>query len=157
MAQRENIFFAAPAAAQEIAEWLINHLSFEPIDATDHSADIALRGPALASEGLIGVSIQVNTLVDPAAAPDEIQAIDAYPIQLDLWAPGRTVAMQETEARNLFDRLVSAFPQISAILTHDLDILRHAYLVGVGTHEFPDKTTVDFPDLESWKPWVVLR
>jgi|SRR5579872_3180531 len=156
MSQRENIFVATSATVREVASWMTNHMGFGTMNsAEDTSTDIGLRRSALISDGMIGIRIQVNTFAVPDAASDEIQATDAYPIQIDLWAPGRTIEIQKAEGREVFDRLVSSSPQTSALLTHDLDILVCAYLAGVGTHEFLDKTTIDIPDLERWKPWVV--
>ncbi|MCW2930913.1 MAG: hypothetical protein JWM19_1875 [Actinomycetia bacterium] len=128
-----------------------------PAGARPSLASLARRGDALVSEGLIDIKLMLNDLVFPVAAPDEIQAIDAYPIRIIFWGPSGAGETQRAESREFFDRLISSLPQTSALLLNGVDILVRAYLVGVGAHDFPDHTTIDFPDLETWAPWVIRK
>jgi hypothetical protein len=158
MSQQENIFLATSATVREVADWAMSDLGFKVIDAAeDTSAGIDLRRPALVSEGLIDIKLMLNDLVFPDAAPDELQAIDAYPIRIIFWGPSGAGETQRAESREFFDRLISSLPQTSALLLNGVDILVRAYLVGVGAHDFPDHTTIDFPDQETWAPWVIRK
>ena len=96
------------------------------------------------------------TFVDPDAGPDEVQAFDAYPLQIDLWIPRpRPVQAQEAEARAWFDRLVAARTDVPMLLVHDVAWLYAAYLPGKPVHDFPPATSVDVPDIEAWLSWMI--
>lgn len=155
MSEQENIFLRSSATAAEEAVRLRDLLGLEPIpDTTGAGPDeYGLRGPALSGEGVLGYVIQPNDLAVRDAAPDEAQAIDSYPIEIDIWL-GRDEAAQRAEARAVFDRLVAARPEVPMLLCHDLDLLVAAYRPGHGVYEFPDGTTVDAPDAAEWQPWV---
>lgn len=158
MSERENIFVAGAERPSQLSRLLVDRfrLEYMPGQDPETSEDLGLRGPALTADSLVGLRVYHNTFVDPDAAPDEVQAFDAYPIQVDLWLP-RPVAegAQEVEARAWFDRLVAARPDLPMLLVHDVGLLYAAYLPGKPLHNFPAGTSVDFPDISAWLPWVI--
>jgi hypothetical protein len=89
-------------------------------------------------------------LVDPE--PGEVQAIDAYPVQVDVWY-GEDEAVQEREARLVFEKLAGAGEAM--LLVRDVTDLVAAHLPGAGTQYFEAGVTMDEPDLEHWRDWVV--
>lgn len=155
MAERENIFLRSVLAVQDEANALQELLGLEPIpnQAGARPGQHGLRGKAGAVDGTLGYLVQPNGHVDPEAAPDEVQAFDNYPVEIDIWLGSRGPE-QAQEARAVFDRLVAERPDVPMLLCHDLDLLVAAYLPGRGVHEFPPGTTVDAPDAEQWRPWV---
>jgi hypothetical protein len=160
MSERENIFVAGAEEPSQFSRLLVDGFRVEPMRGTDlqGSEDLGLRGQALTADGFVGLRVHRNTFVDPDAAPDEVQAFDAYPVQIDLWLPRPTVEhAQETEARAWFDRVVAARPDLPMLLVHDVVLLHAAYLPGKPVHDFPPGTSVDFPDIETWLPWVIEK
>jgi hypothetical protein len=158
MSARENIFVAGANKPSQLARLLVDRFGLEYMgaEATQDPEDVGLHGHALTIDGFVGLAIYPNTFVDPNAAPDEVQAFDAYPVQIDLWLPRPVVeGAQEVEARAWFDRLVPAWPDLPMLLVNDVTLLYAAYLPGKPVHDFPVDTSVDFPDIEAWLPWVI--
>jgi|SRR5579875_2479470 len=157
MSERENIFVAGVEKPSELSRLLVARFGLEYMRDQDlyASEDLGLRRRALTTDGFVGLRVYPNTFVDPDAAPDEVQAFDAYPVQIDLWIPRPDVEAQEAEARAWFDRLVAARPDLPMLLIHDVDFLHAAYLPGKPVHDFPPGTSVDFPDIDAWLPWVI--
>jgi hypothetical protein len=155
MSTQENIFLQSGAAAGDEAKLLRDLLELEPIpDTTGAGPDeYGLRGPARTVDGVLGYAIQPNHHVEPDPGPENAQAFDTYPIEIDIWL-GRDEAVQLQEARLVFDRLVEARPDVPMLLCHDLGRLVAAYLPGRGVHEFPVGTTMDAPDADQWRDWV---
>lgn len=155
MADQENIFLLSSATAEEEAASLQELLGLEPIPDTSGAGpdEFGLRGPAATVKGVLGYIIQPNDLVSPDPRPGEEQAIDRYPIEIDIWL-GRDEVVQQKEARLVFERLIEARPDVPMLLCHDLDLLVAAYVPGQGVQEFPDGTTIDAPDAERWREWV---
>lgn len=152
MADQENIFLQSSATAAEEAKLLGDLLGLEPIPDTSGAGpdEHGLRGPARTVDGVLGFIIQPNDL----AGPNTSQAIDTYQIEIDIWL-GRDEEVQMREARLVFDRLVEARPDVPMLLCHDLDVLVAAYRPGQGVQEFPDGTTIDAPDADQWRDWVL--
>jgi hypothetical protein len=155
MGVRENIFLQSSSAVRDETKLLQDLLGLEPIP--DQSAagpdQFGLRGPARTVEGVLGYVVQPNHHVVPDAEPEDVQAIDAYSLEVDIWL-GRDEAVQRHEARLVFDRLVESRPDVPMLLCHDLDLLVAAYLPGKGVQEFPAGTTIDEPDAGLWRGWV---
>jgi hypothetical protein len=80
--------------------------------------------------------------------PGEAQAIDPYPVQVDVSGGG------SDEARGVFERLAEAELGMPLLLVHDVTYLLGAYLPDVGTHYFEAGVSMDEPDLELWRDWV---
>ena len=157
MSERENIFIAGAQTPSQLSRLLVERFGLEYMQGEDPqvSEDLGLRGQALTADGFVGLEVYPNNLVDPDAAPDEVQAFDAYPVQVDLWLPRSDVEAQEAEARAWFDRLVAARPDLPMLLVHDVVYLYAAYLPSKPVHDFAAGTSVDFPDIDTWLPWVI--
>lgn len=155
MGVRENIFLQSSSAVRDETKVLQDLLGLEPIP--DQSAagpdQFGLRGPARTVDGVLGYVVQPNHHVVPDAEAEDVQAIDAYSLEVDIWL-GRDEAVQRHEARLVFDRLVESRPAVPMLLCHDLDLLVAAYLPGKGVQEFPAGTTIDEPDAGQWRGWV---
>ncbi|NEA30158.1 hypothetical protein [Streptomyces sp. SID13031] len=91
-------------------------------------------------------------LVD--AEPGEAQAIDPYSVQVDVSYGGGDDAVQEREARLVFERLAEAGLGIPMLLVHDVTYLVAAHLPDAGTHYFAAGVSMDEPDLAQWRDWV---
>jgi hypothetical protein len=153
---QENVFVGTASSVVAEAAFLAELLDLESIPDSRGAADdeIGLRGRARTAEGWLGFEVQPNNHVPAEAEPDEVQAIDAYPIEIDIWYGAKEQQVQRREARLVFDRLVEARPEVPALLCHELTFLIAAYLPGAGVHEFDPQTTMDAPDADSWRPWV---
>jgi hypothetical protein len=156
MSDQENIFLQSSKTAAEEATLLRDLLGLEPIpDTTGAGPDEhGLRGPARTVDGVLGFVIQPNDLAAPDPGPNDVQAIDTYQIEIDIWL-GRDEVVQMQEARLVFDRLVEARPDVPMLLCHDLDLVVAAYRPGQGVHDFPAGTTIDAPDAGQWRDWVL--
>lgn len=156
MAAQENIFLQSDSTVDDEAKLLRDLLGLEPIPDTSGAGpdEHGLRGPARSVDGVLGFVVQPNHHVDPDPEPEDVQAIDNYPIEIDIWL-GRDEAVQLHEARLVFDRLVEARPDVPMLLCHDLGRLVAAYRPGRGVHEFPAGTTMDAPDADQWRDWVL--
>ena len=102
-------------------------------------------------DGVIGVYIGLNGF---QPEPDEVQAMDGYPVVVDVQSRQRKDAQAE-ETRLAFQSLVDALADVPALLSHNVEMLIAAYLPGQGSHTFDPGTTLDDPDLDTWRPWVV--
>ena len=127
-------------------------LGFEQVAGEADGEEVGLRGRVSADDGGLGVVVQRNGHVSPEPEADEVQAIDAYGI--DIGIRHRPEAVLHREARLIFDKLVEARPEVPMLLTENLEFLVAAHLPGAGTHYFDSGTTLDAPDLDTWRPWV---
>ncbi|MEV8376560.1 hypothetical protein AB0P21_27700 [Kribbella sp. NPDC056861] len=149
MAEEYSVFLDDEKSVEEVAERLKGLLGLRSVaDASSRDDEVGLRGADGALEFLVHRNWHV--LVDPE--PGEVQAIDAYPVQVDVWYGGDE-AVQEREARLVFEKLAGAGEAM--LLVRDVTDLVAAYLPGVGTHNFADGVTMDEPDLEQWRDWVI--
>jgi hypothetical protein len=155
MAARENIFLLSGTTVPDEVKVLADVLALEPIPDTTGAGpnQYGLRGPARTVEGVLGFLIQPNLHAEPNPAAEDIQAIDGFQLEVDIWL-GSDEAAQRQEARLVFDHLVAARPDVGMALCHDLDELVAAYRPGYGVFDFPPGTTVDAPDAEQWRGWV---
>jgi hypothetical protein len=158
MSEYEHIFASTAEKPSQFSRLLVDRFGFEYMQGEDPKAseDLGLYRQALTASSYVGVNVYPNLFTDPNAGHDEVQAFDAYPLQIDLWLPRpRPIAAQEAEARAWFDRLTAVWPDLPMLLVHDVSLLRAAYGPGKALHEFPPGTSVDVPDIEAWLPWVV--
>lgn len=103
----------------------------------------------------LAILLSPNTYGDVDPEPEDISAIDDYPADLHVRLVGRKDEdSQPRECRLIFDRLVVARPDVPMLLMHNLDTLVAAHLPDVGTHVFEESISPDYPDLETWRPWV---
>lgn len=155
MSDDDTIFLATDLAVDQVGARLTELLELEPIPEPSEAADeVGLRGRAGTADGWLGFLVHRNWHAEVDPAPDEVQAIDAYSIQIDIWYGAKDEEIQRREARQVFDRLVAALRDVPALLTHNLTSLAAAYLPGAGLHEFESGTTMDAPDEHKWRPWV---
>jgi hypothetical protein len=158
MSERENVFIATAEKPSQFSRLLVDRFGFEYMKGMDPQAseDLGLHRPALTADGFAGVHLYPNAFVDPDAGPDEVQAFDAYSLEIDLWIPRpRPVEAQQAEARAWFDQLAAARPDLPMLLVHDVTFLCAAYLPGRPVHDFPPGISVDVPDIVAWLPWVI--
>ncbi|MFG1909946.1 hypothetical protein [Kribbella sp. NPDC048928] len=155
MSTQENLFLRSRLTTSDEARALQELLALEPIpNASETEPDeYGLRGPARTVDGVVGYLIQPNHHTVPDPGPEDRQAIDGYPVQIDIWL-GRSGVTQPAEARAVFDRLVRERPETPMLLCHDLDVLIAAYRPGRAVQEFAAGTTIDAPDIDQWRDWV---
>ncbi|WBQ07851.1 hypothetical protein [Kribbella sp. CA-293567] len=153
MSEEYSVFLRTGQSVAEVAAWLKELLGLRPVaDASGRDDEVGLRGAAVTVEGTLGFLVHRNwhVLVDPE--PGEVQAIDAYPVQVDVWY-GDDEGVQEREARLVFEKLTGA--GVAMLLVRDVTDLVAAYLPEAGMHDFPAGVSMDEPDLEQWRDWVV--
>ncbi|MFI6832367.1 hypothetical protein ACIBG5_35020 [Kribbella sp. NPDC050241] len=157
MSTSDNVFLASDESVARVAEWLAAVLDLQAVADPELKQDERLlRGSARTSEREIGLLVAPNNYGEVDPEPDEISALDSYPIDVNLRLFGRKderLQLRETQA--LLDALVAARPEIPMLLVHNLDTLVAAHLPGVGTHTFADLISPDAPDIEAWRPWVI--
>lgn len=154
MQDREYLFLQTSRSSGAEAEWLEKEFGLEPIpNGVDDPARVGLRGKARTRDGAVGYEVQPNTYPVSDPEPDEVQAIDAYPVQIAVWL-GHDEGSQLAEGRQVFDEVVKARPDVPVLLCHTVDALVAAYLPGRGVHDFPPGTTIDAVDQELWRDWV---
>ena len=115
------------------------------------TGELQYRVHARTFDGIIGVYVGPNGY---QPEPGEPQAMDGYPIVVDVQSRNRKPA-QPQETLLAFEALVAALPDVPAILSHNVDTLVAAYLPGAGVHHFDPNVSLDDPDIETWRPWVV--
>jgi hypothetical protein len=156
MADDDSIFLDVDWSVEEVAGWLAGELGLEPIPGEPDAADeVGLRGRAATVDGgWLGYLVPRNWHAQDAPEPDEVQAIDRYSIQVDIWYGAKDEVVQRDEARLVFDRLAKARPDVAMLLSHNVTFLVAAHLPGSGTHYFDPETTLDSPDRDKWAAWV---
>jgi hypothetical protein len=157
MSTSDNVFVAAGDSVAEVADWLAEVLGLDVVaDGDLKEGERLFRRSARTGSGAVGILVRPNgfAVVDPE--PDEVQAIDRYPIDLGVWLVStKDEEWQLRETAVIFDDLVTARPDVPALLVHNLDTLVAAHLPGAGTHTFALPITPDAEDIESWRSWVL--
>jgi hypothetical protein len=148
----EGVFVAVGEAPGQVAAWLVKVPGCE-VRWIEGSA-IRLRQRATTDDGWLGVVVQRNGYVLPDAEADEVQAMDAYSIEIQVRG-GSTEEILHREARLLFGKLVDTRSDVPMLLVHNLDTLVAAHLPGAGNHWFDPLISPDAPDQDTWRPWVV--
>lgn len=152
MADSDEIFLALDAPLEEAAERVAAVLGLEfNGDLRADTGELQYKGRARTFDGVIGVYIGPNTF---QPEPDEVQAMDRYAVVVDVQSRRRKDA-QADETRLAFEALTGALPEVPALLSHNVELLIASYLPDSGTHTFEPGTTLDDPDLDTWRPWVV--
>jgi hypothetical protein len=154
MSSVDSIFLGVDESVGEVAGWVAGVLSLEPVSGLTEEGVAGLHGPAVTADGVLGYAVRRNGYV--SVEPDEVQAIDAYPVEIDIRYRGPDEVLAR-EARRAFDALVQARPDVAMLLCDELTTVVIAHLPGVGTHEFEPDTSMDAPDLDKWGPWVRRR
>jgi hypothetical protein len=152
MADSDEIFLALDAPLEEAAERVAAVLALQfNGDLRVDTGERQYEGRARTFDGVIGVYVGPNTF-EPE--PDEVQAMDRYAVVVDVQSRQRKDA-QAAETRLVFEVLTGALPDVPALLSHNVELLVASYLPGSGIHAFEPGTTLDEPDLDTWRPWVV--
>lgn len=155
MSDDDNIFLATSELVPDVAGWLAEKLGLAPVEEEPEKQLVRLRGRARSADGDLVLTVSPNGYVnvDPA---EEAQAIDRYPIDIDIWYAGQPDEdLQALEARLVFDELIELRPEVPMLLSHNLSTLTAAHLPGTGTQYFDPAPSLDEPDLEKWQHWVV--
>lgn len=150
MSDSDEVFLATEEPLAAVAARVAEALGLEYMG--EENGELAYRGQGRSFEGWIGVFIEPN---DFLPEPGEVQAMDLYPVRVNV----QSRALKETqpeEARLAFEVLVRELPDVPALLSHNLEVLVAASRPGVGTHYFGDKVWLDPPEVEPWRPWVLL-
>jgi len=148
----DSVFVAGAESVGQVVGWVVEVAGAE-VMLQDGDA-VRLRVGAATVDGWLGMVVQPNGYVEVDPEPDEIQAMDAYGIEVQLRGGGAEATLH-VEAGLIFDKLVAARPDVAMLLVHDLDFLVAAHLPDVGTHTFDPPVTPDPPDDVVWRPWVV--
>jgi hypothetical protein len=152
MADSDEIFLAMEEPLEAAAARVAGVLGLEfNGDLRAETRELQYKVGARTFDGVIGVYIGPNTY-EPE--PGEPQAMDGYAVVVDVQSRQRKDAQPE-ETRLAFQQLVAALGDVPALLSHNVEMLVAAYLPGQGIHTFAPGTTLDDPDLETWRPWVV--
>jgi hypothetical protein len=157
MSTSDNVFVATDETVAEAAGWLVDVLGLQPVEDADlGDGERLFRRAARTGPGTVAVHVRPNGFAVADPEPDEIQALDRYPIDVGVRLAGtKDEAWQLRETKEIFADLASARPDVPALLVHNLDTLVSAHLPGAGTHSFDPPITPDVEDIDSWRTWVV--
>ena len=145
------VFLAVAGGSREVGDWLVERVGAEVMVVEGEVVRLRMRGDG--GQEWFGVVVQPNGYVVPEPEPEDVQAMDAYPVEVQVRG-GQTYDELHRVAGRLFETLVSAHADIPALLVHNLDTLVAAYLPGVGVHTFEPAITPDVEDIEAWRGWV---
>jgi len=157
MSDDDSVFLATSKPASDVAEWLAGTLGLERVDDPELTdGQHFFRGRARTVDGKLLVLVEPNNYGEVDPEPDEVSAIDDYSVFVDIrYAGKKDEELQQREARAVFDELVKTQPDLAMILSHNLALFVAAYLPGAGVQYFEPGTTLDAPDIDTWRPWVV--
>jgi hypothetical protein len=147
----DSVFVAVPETSSQVAAWLVEAAGCEVMATEGDTVRLRVRGATV--DEWLGVVAQPNGYVLPDPEPDEIQAMDAYGIEIQIRGGGADDVLHR-EAGLLFGTLVATRPDVPMLLLHNLDTLVTAHLPGVGTHTFDAPISPDAVDIETWRSWV---
>ncbi|MDX6263044.1 MAG: hypothetical protein QOH84_4732 [Kribbellaceae bacterium] len=149
MTEEFSVFLATELGVGEVAARLTEVLELgASLEGSGADGEVGLRGRAAGGDGWLEFSVHRNWHVLVDGEPGEAQAIDPYPVQVDVSGGG------SDEARGVFERLAEAGLGMPLLLVHDVTYLLGAYLPDAGTHYFEAGVSMDEPDLELWRDWV---
>ncbi|WP_020391351.1 hypothetical protein [Kribbella catacumbae] len=156
MSTVESIFLGTDLPVQQVLDdWLVPLFGLESVpDEPPEGEEFYVRGRAIDADGWLGFVVRPNGYAAVAPEPDDVQAFDAYPLEIAVRYGARIEGVQEQQARLVFEKLVEARPDVPMLLVHDLDRLVGAHLPGGGTQYWPEPPTVDAPDQDKWRSWV---
>lgn len=152
MSDVDSVFLAVSESPAEVAAWLVDDIAAE-VMATERDV-VRLRVRAATVDQWLGVVVQKNDYAEVDPGPDEVQAMDAYGIEVQVRGGGDAL---RAEADLIFQKLVERRSSVPMLLVTNLDWLVAAYLPKVGPHRFEETISPDEPDRETWRPWVLGR
>jgi hypothetical protein len=147
------LFIGSDESVGAVIGWLSDVLGLELLVA-EPGREVRLRGRAVGDGEWVGFVVRANGYIEVDPAPEDVQAMDPYPIEVDIRYGGDEDGLWR-EARVAFEKVVAARPDLPVLLVHNLAWLVAAYLPGAGVKYFDAGTTPDGPDLATWEPWVV--
>jgi hypothetical protein len=150
MADSDEIFLRSDGPVDVVAGRVADALGLDFLGRMPGETELQYKVRALTFDGWIGVFVGPNYF-DPV--PGEVQAMDGYPVMVDVQARSRKPAQGE-EARLVFEAIVRAMPEVPALLVHQVTMLVAAHLPGTATHYFGPGVTVDDPAVGIWRAWV---
>jgi hypothetical protein len=157
MSTVENIFLGTDLPVREVLEeWLMPLFGLESVpEEPPVGEEFYVRGRAIGADGWLGWVVRPNSYAEIDPLPEDVQAFDAYPLEISIRYGGRDEGVQEQQARLIFEKLVETRPHVAMLLVHDLGLLVGAHLPGRGTQYWAEPPTVDAPDQDKWLPWVI--
>jgi hypothetical protein len=147
-----SLFIATDESIGVVGDWLSGALGLEVLGG-EPGHEVRLRGRAVGDGAWVGFVVRVNGHVEADQLPGNVQAMDSYPVEVDVRYGGEEALWREV--RVSFEKVVAARPELPVLLIHNLALLIAAYLPGAGIKYFDAGTTPDGPDLAVWEPWVV--
>lgn len=115
-------------------------------------------GSARTVEGKVLFVVGPNIYGEVDPEPEDVSAIDRYTGVVDVRLVGaKDEESQAREARAVFDELAATQSAVALVLSHAMSWIVASYLPGSGVCTFPPRTSLDAPDIDSWRPWVVPR
>jgi hypothetical protein len=157
MSTDDDIFLASSQSLEVTVEWLSEVLELERLEDPDLTENVyLLRGRARTMDGELVFVVEPNTYGEVDPEPEDVSAIDHYTGVVEVRLVGKKdEESQAREARAVFDELAAGRPDVALVLSHALSLIIAAYLPGAGVHYFPPGTTLDAPDDDVWRHWVV--
>jgi hypothetical protein len=157
MSTDDDIFLASSKSLGDVALWLGEVLGLERVDDPELKEDVYLfGGRARTMDRELVFVLEPNTYGEIDPDPEDVSAIDRYPGVVEVRLLGKKdEELQAREARAAFDELAEGRPEVAMVLSHALSLMVAAYLPGAGVHYFPAGTSLDVPDDEVWRHWVV--
>jgi hypothetical protein len=157
MSTSDTIFLAADEPIVRTVEWLSRVLRLEPLEDPElEENEYLLRGRARTMDGELVFVVEPNTYGEVDPEPEDVSAIDRYTGVVDVRLVGaKDEESQAREARAVFEELAEQRTEVALVLSHAMSLIIAAYLPGAGVHYFPTGTTLDVPDDDTWRPWVV--
>ncbi len=152
MADSDEIFLAVEGGVEVVAARVAEVLAAGTQGRQDgETGEWAYVGRARAVDAPYGLFIGPNDL---APADGVLQAMDAYPVMVDVQLRTHK-ALQAEEARLAFEAIVGAMPEVPALLLHNVEWLVAAYAPGQPVKYFDPRLTPDAEDIDTWGPWVL--
>lgn len=152
MSDVDSVFLAVSESPAEVAAWLVDDIAAE-VMATEGDV-VRLRVRAATVDQWLGVVVQPNEYAEVAPEPDEVQAMDAYAIEVQVRGGGDAL---RAEADLIFQKLVDRRSSVPMLLVSNLDMLVAAHRPEAGTHFFEEMISPDEPGRETWRTWVLGR
>ncbi|MFF1820627.1 hypothetical protein ACFVWG_25200 [Kribbella sp. NPDC058245] len=152
MSDVDSVFLAVSGSPAEVAAWVVDDIGAEVMAAEGDVVRLRARGVTV--DQWLGVVVQPNGFAEVDPEPDEVQAMDAYGIEVQVRGGGEAL---RAEADLIFQKLIDRRPSVPMLLLTNLDTLVAAHLPEAGTHFFEQPISPDEPDAEAWRPWVLGR
>jgi hypothetical protein len=157
MSTTDDIFLASSGSLESTVAWLSAALRLRSLEDPALKADEYLfSADARTAEGAVVFVVEPNAYGSIDPEPADVSAIDHYTAAVEVrLVDAKDEEAQAAEARAVFDELVAGQPDVAIVLSHNMSHLTAAYLPGAGVQAFPAGTTLDAPDIETWRDWVV--